>query len=171
MRLRLVAGPREGRARVRVDEVGELPFSSKLQTRLIKNKIYLRCVERRGGGIIPMRINKQWPVEVACPVLSSFVLPRPIHKTQKRLVDAVHLERSSLFASGELRRLLSVDQSKELISGLRAFPHCAQHAARCCGRAGLLHAAHHHAHVCGFHDDGDTLGFEDFAECEGDLLG
>lgn len=45
------------------------PFSE-LKNKVIKNKIYLRCVERR-GGIIPMRIKNQWPVEVACPVLSS----------------------------------------------------------------------------------------------------
>lgn len=66
--------------------------------------------------------------------------------------------------------LLPVDESEELISRLRALPHSTEHAARSRGRTGLLHAAHDHAHVRRLHDDGDTLGFEHFAESEGDLL-
>ena len=67
--------------------------------------------------------------------------------------------------------LLAVDQGEELISGLRALPHGAEHAAGGRRRARLLHTTHDHAHVCGLHDHGDTLRLENFLERQCDLLG
>jgi len=107
----------------------------------------------------------KWPIPLVA-------LPNP-PSVEPITPDAVQCQFH--FSFEELGRpsinLLPVDQGEEFVSGLRALPHSAEHAAGCCRRAGFLHAAHDHAHVCGFHDYGDTLRLEHFLERQRNLLG
>lgn len=63
-----------------------------------------------------------------------------------------------------------MEEGQELLAGLRAGPHAAKHAACGRGAARLLHAAHHHAEMRGFHDDTNTERLQDLRDRQSDLF-
>lgn len=68
--------------------------------------------------------------------------------------------------------LLSLsDETQELLPSFGCRAQAAEHAASCGGSAGLLHAAHDHAEVGRFDDDGDALWLKYFRESHGHLFG
>lgn len=66
---------------------------------------------------------------------------------------------------------VDADEAEELVSSLGLALEAAEDARSDCGGRGLLDAAHGHAEMRGFHDDGDALGLEDLHDGVGDLLG
>jgi len=67
--------------------------------------------------------------------------------------------------------LVSVDEVQKLLARLVPRSHAAEHAACSGGSARLLNAAHDHAKMARFDDDGDALWLEHLREGERDLLG
>jgi len=56
--------------------------------------------------------------------------------------------------------LVSVDEVQKLLARLVSRSHAAEHAACSGGSASLLNAAHDHAKMARFDDDGDALWLE-----------
>lgn len=62
------------------------------------------------------------------------------------------------------------NEIEKLVPRLGTRTHASQHAARHRRRTRLLHAAHDHAQVARFHDDGDALRLQHLRDGQGDLF-
>lgn len=67
--------------------------------------------------------------------------------------------------------VVDADKIEEFIASLGLALETAEDAAGDCAGSCLFDTAHHHAQVARFHDDGDTLGLEDFHNGVSDFFG